>query len=193
MECTLMELAAVLHTYDEPVVFLNGRAELGPRSLGNRSILSSASSPDMKRRLNEMKKREHYRPVAPICIEEKAQEIFFPGTADPYMLYEHFIKPEWKGKIPAICHLDGSARLQTINENENLTVYTLLKHYFKISGIPVLCNTSANLNGSGFFPDVESAMKWGWANLIWSDSVLFVKKDWPQSKSFSEKIRQAAS
>lgn len=190
VECSLPELASVLHSYNEPVIFLNGRAELGPRSLGNRSILSPASSPDMKKRLNEMKKREHYRPVAPICLEEKAQDLFFPGTPDPYMLYEHFVNREWKERIPAICHLDGSARLQTINKNQNLQVYTLLRNYFDISGIPVLCNTSANLNGSGFFPDVESAMKWNYANLIWSDGILFVKKDWSHSSTFQKRTSQ---
>ncbi|MDO6435465.1 carbamoyltransferase N-terminal domain-containing protein [Flavitalea sp. BT771] len=174
-DCRIEELAEILHKYNEPVVFLNGRAELGPRALGNRSILSPAHSSGMKKRLNEIKGREQYRPVAPICLEEYAPEVFSPGSPDPFMLFEHFVRKSWKEKVPAICHLDGSARLQTINNNENPVIYRLLRKYFEKSGIPLLCNTSANLNGSGFFPDVRSAMEWNKANLIWSDNKLYVK------------------
>lgn len=176
-DCNLDELAHILHAYNEPVVFLNERAEMGPRALGNRSILAPAVSLTMKKRLNEMKNREDYRPVAPICLEEYAPSVFTPGTADPYMLFEHHVKENWKDKVPAICHLDGSARLQTINENENNAIYRLLFHYHQLSGIPLLCNTSANFNGRGFFPDVESAMKWNKANLIWSNYVLYIKNE----------------
>lgn len=176
-ECTLQQLAAILYRYNEPVVFIDGPAELGPRALGNRSILAPAVSHDMKRRLNEIKGREHYRPVAPICLEEDAATIFSPGSKDPYMLFEHHVRPEWTEKVPAICHLDGTARLQTVNANENRRIFDLLKAYLKLSGIPLLCNTSANLNGSGFFPDVQSAMKWDKANLIWSNNVLYSKME----------------
>jgi carbamoyltransferase len=176
-DCSIERLAEILYKYDEPVVFLNESAELGPRALGNRSILAPAVSPAMKKRLNDMKNREAYRPVAPLCLEEYAPSIFTPGSADPYMLFEHFVKQSWKDKIPAICHLDGSARLQTVNNNENHTIYALLSAYYTISGIPLLCNTSANYNGSGFFPDVASAQKWNKANLIWNNQVLYIKKD----------------
>jgi carbamoyltransferase len=176
-DCSLQELAYILHEYNEPVVFLNERAEMGPRALGNRSILAPAVSPTMKKRLNEMKNREDYRPVAPICLEEYAPSIFTPGAADPYMLFEHYVNETWKDKIPAICHLDGSARLQTVNEKENNEIYRLLLNYYKLSGVPLLCNTSANLNGRGFFPDVQSAMKWNKSNLIWSNYVLYVKNE----------------
>jgi len=131
----------------------------------------------MKAKLNAMKNRENYRPVAPICMEEFAPDIFAPGTPDPYMLFEHFVKEAWKERVPAICHLDGSARLQTVNAWRNPVVYDLLKAYFRLSGIPLLCNTSANLNGSGFFPDVQSAMRWDKANFIWSNDILYTKRD----------------
>jgi carbamoyltransferase len=175
--CSLEQLAYILHTYDEPVVFLNKRAELGPRALGNRSLLASPVNFSMKARLNKFKKRKDYRPVAPICIEEDAPGIFSPGTPDPFMLFDHKVKEEWKDRIPAVCHLDGTARLQTVNASENPEVYFLLQKFKELSGIPMLCNTSANGNGKGFFPDVESAMKWGEMNIIWNEGKIYVKRE----------------
>lgn len=173
--CSISELAAFLHESQEPVVLLNGRAELGPRSLGNRSIIASTTSQKMKEKLNFIKKRESYRPVAPICMEEHAPEYFSPGSADPYMLFDHKVNQELMETVPAICHLDGTARLQTVSEEQNLEIYTLLNEYRKLSGIPMLCNTSANYNGSGFFPDVKSVMDWGRVDYVWHDSVLYQK------------------
>ncbi|MBT2896392.1 MULTISPECIES: carbamoyltransferase N-terminal domain-containing protein [unclassified Streptomyces] len=176
-ECSLEGLAKILHEQGRPVVFLNGRAELGPRALGHRSILAPAVDAGMKQVLNEAKSREDYRPVAPICLEHRAGEIFSPGTADPYMLFDHQVKDEWVSKVPAIRHLDGTARLQTVNAEQSPEIAQLLTAYERLSGIPLLCNTSANLNGSGFFPDVQSAMSWGRVSQIWSDSVLYTKID----------------
>lgn len=173
--CTLAELARILAGEGEPIVFLNGRAEIGPRALGNRSILAPATESAMKTLLNRMKKREEFRPVAPICLQEYAPEIFDPGTHDPYMLFDHFVRQEWTSRVPAICHLDGTARLQTVNSGENPAVYGLIDEYRRLTGIPLLCNTSANLNGSGFFPDVESAMRWGEVNYVYCDGVLYEK------------------
>jgi carbamoyltransferase len=174
---TVEELALLLFLENEPVVFLNGRAELGPRALGNRSILAPATNAFMKRVLNQIKNREDYRPVAPICLEQDAGSIFDPGSTDPYMLFDHKVRSEWLDRIPAICHLDGTARLQTVAEEENPIVFRLLQEYKRLSGIPLLCNTSANLNGCGFFPDVISAMRWGRVNYIWCDDVLYEKED----------------
>ncbi|MEO6524256.1 MAG: carbamoyltransferase N-terminal domain-containing protein [Mucilaginibacter sp.] len=182
-DCTIEELAKILYEYNEPVVFMNGLAEMGPRSLGNRSILSAAVSPEMKKLLNEMKGREDYRPVAPICLEENAMEVFDPGMPDPYMLYEHMVRMDWKDKVPAICHLDGTARLQTVNYNQNSTIHELLTHYKKLSGIPLLCNTSANFNGKGFFPDVKSVMEWNKANFIWNHGRIYFKINSTYSKN----------
>jgi carbamoyltransferase len=171
--CTVAELARVLHESGKPVVFLHGRAELGPRALGNRSILAPAVAADMKDVLNDVKEREWYRPIAPICLEQHAQEIFDPGAPDPYMIFDHRVRDDWKDRVPAICHLDGTARLQTVNEDQNPTVFELLSAYKALSGVPLLCNTSANFKGSGFFPDVRSAMEWGRCRMIWSNGVLY--------------------
>lgn len=174
--CTVAQLAELLHATDEPVVVLNDRAELGPRALGNRSILAAAVRPDMKDRLNAIKQREDYRPVSPICIEEHAPAIFSPGTRDPYMLFDHMLRDEWVERIPAIRHLDGTARLQTVSRQDNPLIYDLLHAYEKLSGIPVLCNTSANLLGSGFFPDVRSATEWNGTRYVWCNETLYEKQ-----------------
>ncbi|MEM9916691.1 MAG: carbamoyltransferase N-terminal domain-containing protein [Bacteroidota bacterium] len=177
-DCSLDQLAEHIETTNEPVVFLNGCAEVGPRALGNRSILAAAAHPIMKEKLNEAKKREAFRPVAPICLLEYANEIFEPGCEDPYMLFDHKVRPEWVDKVPAICHLDGTARVQTVSKDDKgaEAIYELLNAYQRRTGIPLLCNTSANLNGSGFFPDVKSATEWGRVNYVWSNNVLYSKK-----------------
>ena len=171
--CPVEALAALLDETQEPVVFLNGRAELGPRALGNRSILAAPVNDSMKDLLNDVKLREAYRPVSPICLEAHAAAIFEPGCADPYMLFDHSVRKEWVARIPAIRHLDGTARLQTVSETSNPVVAALLEAYYRRTGIPLLCNTSANLNGSGFFPDVASAQQWDKVNYVWSEGMLY--------------------
>ena len=156
--CPVDELASVLHS-GAPVVVLDGRAELGPRALGHRSILAAATDPAMKDHLNDVKHREHYRPVAPVCLEERAASVFRPGGRDPYMLFDHAVRPEWTARIPAVVHADGTARLQTVG-SDNRLLHSILSAYERIAGVPVLCNTSANLPGRGFFPDTVSAMEW---------------------------------
>ncbi|TFV52062.1 carbamoyltransferase N-terminal domain-containing protein [Blastococcus sp. TF02A_35] len=176
-ECSLRGLAEVLHASGEAVVFLNGKAELGPRALGNRSILAPAGSPQMKDVLNDIKEREGYRPVAPICLEDRASGIFDPGTPDPYMLFDHAVRDEWAERVPAIRHLDGTARLQTVTSESNPAIAELLAAYEALSGIPLLCNTSANLKNSGFFPDARSAMEWGRTRYVWSEGTLYTRQD----------------
>lgn len=170
--CTISELASVL-AVGWPVVVVSGRAELGPRALGHRSILAAPTSPLMKQQLNAIKGRESYRPVAPMCLEEDAPGIFDPGSPDPYMLFDHTVRDEWKDRIPAVLHLDGTARLQTVASG--CLAYEIVYAYKKVSGIPVLCNTSANRSGRGFFPDAASAMEWGGTNHVWSEGTLYVK------------------
>jgi carbamoyltransferase len=153
-------------------VVLTGRAEIGPRALGHRSIIAPATDAAMRDRLNDLKQRAHYRPVAPVCLEDAAPSVFAPGTRDPYMLFEHRVRPQWLDRVPAVVHVDGSARLQTVGP-DNPVLFELLTAYHERTGIPVLCNTSANFNGSGFFPDVASAARWGQVGRVWSDGALF--------------------
>lgn len=177
--CDLAELARVLDETGAPVIFLHGRAELGPRALGNRSILCAAVSEDVRERINHVKQREWYRPVAPICLESDAPQVFDPGTPDPYMLFTHLVRPQWRERVPAIVHVDGTARLQTISPEQNPVVAKLLFEYRARTGIPLLCNTSANLKGSGFFPDLHSATAWPGAQRVWCADVLYTRAAQP--------------
>jgi carbamoyltransferase len=132
----------------------------------------------MKDLLNEVKQRESYRPVAPICLEEEAPRVFAPGTPDPYMLFEHVVRDGWRDRIPAVVHLDGTARLQTVGPDDGV-LRDILRAYHEASGIPVLCNTSANRTGRGFFPDLASAMAWGRIHRLWSDNILYTREQPP--------------
>jgi len=173
--CDEAALARLLHETGEPVVVIDGRAELGPRALGNRSILAAAVGPGMKDELNRIKDRAPYRPVAPICLESAASQVFDPGGADPYMLFDHRVRADWADRVPAIVHVDGTARLQTVTpQTPGTRVGAVLDHYARISGIPLLCNTSANLSGHGFFPDLRSATEWGRVRYVWSDRILYI-------------------
>jgi len=172
--CSLHQLAAILAS-NRPVVFLSGRAELGPRALGSRSILAAPTSAKTKDHLNDVKLREHFRPVAPICLEDRAPDIFNPGTPDPYMLFDHQTRAEWRERVPAVVHLDGSARLQTICRHSQHKVAELLVEYETLTGIPLLCNTSANHHGRGFFPSVAAACEWGRVDHVWCDGTMWRK------------------
>ncbi len=173
--CTPEQLGARLHATGEPVVLLDGRAEVGPRALGGRSIVAAPTDPATKDLLNDVKLREPYRPVAPICLVDDAPAVFDPGRPDPYMLFDHRVRAEWTDRIPAVVHLDGTARLQTVGPEEP-TLTRLLGAYKQASGIPVLCNTSANFRGRGFFPDADSAMEWGRIGAVWSEGTLFTRE-----------------
>ncbi|MEU2611447.1 carbamoyltransferase N-terminal domain-containing protein [Micromonospora sp. NPDC007271] len=173
VSCPPAELARLLAEVGAPVVVVDGRAEVGPRALGHRSILAPAVRPEMKDRLNELKGREAYRPVAPICLEDRAPTVFAPGSPDPYMLFEHRMRPGWAERVPAIVHLDGTARLQTVSADADPVLAEVLAAYERHTGVPVLCNTSANLRGSGFFPDVASAAEWGGTRYVWSAGELY--------------------
>lgn len=89
------------------------------------------------------------------------------------MLFEHTVKPAWRSIIPAVVHLDGTARLQTINERLEPDVAALLTAFEKLRGVPILCHTSANFHGFGFFPDIRSVMKWGKVAHIWCEGDLY--------------------
>jgi carbamoyltransferase len=129
----------------------------------------------MKDRLNCLKQREDYRPVAPVCLEYLAATVFDPGDADPFMLFEQRVRPEWAERVAAVCHEDGTARVQTVSEADNRKLFELLREYHRLSGVPVLCNTSANWPGRGFFPDVQSAAEWGRVPYIWCADTLYAK------------------
>lgn len=129
------------------VAWTQGRCEIGPRALGNRSILAAPFSNAMRDRLNHIKKREGFRPVAPICLEEEVSRHFEWRGPSPHMLYFQKVRnPE----LCAITHVDGTARVQTVNTQQNAAMHALLTAFREIAGVGVLCNTSLNFNGTGF-------------------------------------------
>jgi carbamoyltransferase len=130
------------------VGWFQGRSEFGPRALGNRSILADPRTAEMKDILNKrVKHRQAFRPFAPIVLEERAGEIFEEPGDSPFMLIAKHVNPAWKDRIPAIVHVDGTARVQTVNERDNAILYRLLKEFEALTGVPVLLNTSFNVKG----------------------------------------------
>jgi hydroxymethyl cephem carbamoyltransferase len=127
--------------------WVQDRWEIGPRALGHRSLLADPSSAAMRSRLNRIKEREQFRPIAPCCRIEDAARCFDPGFDDPYMLY--FQRVRIPG-LDAIRHVDGSARVQTVTSRENPLLHRLLSATAAQTGVGVLCNTSLNLKGRGF-------------------------------------------
>ena len=133
------------------VAWFQGRMEFGPRALGNRSILVDPRDVEMKERLNRIvKKREDFRPFAPAVTVETAKQFFEVDDDEntyAYMLFVVPVRHEYREKLPAITHIDGSARLQTVSKDDNPRFWTLLNEFGKISGMPVLLNTSFNVRG----------------------------------------------
>lgn len=136
------------------VGWFQGRSEFGPRALGNRSILADPRKAEMKDHLNKrVKHRQSFRPFAPIVLAERMNEIFEGDEDSPFMLIAKPVRPEWRSRIPAIVHVDGTARVQTVREENNPPLYRLLKEFEAITGVPVLLNTSFNVKGE---PIVET-------------------------------------
>ncbi|HEY4049044.1 MAG TPA: carbamoyltransferase C-terminal domain-containing protein [Acidobacteriaceae bacterium] len=129
------------------IAWVQGRYEMGPRALGNRSILAEPFSVKTRQRLNLIKKREEYRPIACICLEEQASAYFHCDRPSPYMLYFHKVRDR---NLYGISHVDESCRVQTVRPEQNPPAYCLLRAFSEITGYGVLANTSLNFNGRGF-------------------------------------------
>ncbi|MBN9585804.1 MAG: carbamoyltransferase [Afipia sp.] len=134
---------------DQKVIgWFQDRSEFGPRALGNRSLIADPRKAEMKDILNSrVKHRQPFRPFAPIVLYERAKEVFEGEEDSPFMLIAKNVRPEWRDKIPAIVHVDGTARVQTVREATNPTLYRLLKEFEALTGVPVLINTSFNVKG----------------------------------------------
>ncbi|WP_030159889.1 carbamoyltransferase [Streptomyces sp. NRRL S-244] len=131
---------------DNKVVgWFQGRSEFGPRALGHRSILAHPGHRGNLERLNDIKGREQFRPVAPMVLLERATEIFEGPVPSPYMLFTHQVRPGWAERIPAALHVDGSARIQTIADDDEPLVARMLKEFERETGVPVVINTSFNV------------------------------------------------
>ena len=130
--------------------------EWGPRALGNRSIIADPRNAKMKDVLNEkIKHRESFRPFAPCILEEYTSEYFDIDTTSPYMLLVAPVKkPE---KIPAVTHVDGTSRVQTVSKDTNPLFYDLINEFYKTTNVPVLINTSMNVRGEPIVNTIEQA------------------------------------
>jgi carbamoyltransferase len=139
--------------------WFQGASEFGPRALGNRSLLADPRKPEMKDILNSrVKHRQAFRPFAPIVLAERAREIFEGEEDSPFMLIAKRVRPEWRDRIPAIVHVDGTARVQTVRERTNPALYRLLREFETLTGVPVLINTSFNVKGEPIVETPHDAM-----------------------------------
>lgn len=156
--------AADLLAQDKIIGWFQGRHEFGPRALGGRSILASPIHAEMQERLNDIKDREDFRPVAPVVLEEKAQEWFKNANVSPFMLFVFDVQEDKANKIPAVRHVDGTARIQTINREQNPPYYDLLKAFNERTGVPVLVNTSFNTRGEPIVLTPRDAIECFWTS-----------------------------
>ncbi|RQP17160.1 MAG: carbamoyltransferase, partial [Parapedobacter sp.] len=144
--------------------WFQGAMEYGPRALGSRSILASPVLPEMQAWLNEVKDREDFRPVAPVVTEEDAPQWFIAAQPSPFMLFVNQVAPDKADLIPAVKHVDGTARIQTVNREQNPAYYDLLKAFERITGIPVLINTSFNTVGRPIVCSPRDALECFWTS-----------------------------
>jgi carbamoyltransferase len=136
----------------------SGRAEFGPRALGNRSILADPRDPNIKSLVNKIKQRELFRPFAPVVMEEYASEWFEMDYTSPYMQYTpRCLKPDL---IPSVVHVDGTSRVQTVNKNQHPGLYSVLEKFYASTGVPVLLNTSLNIKGQPLLNDEDDIKNW---------------------------------
>jgi carbamoyltransferase len=144
---------------DGVVAWFQGRSEYGPRALGHRSLLANATRAANLERLNDVKGREQFRPVAPMVLAERAADIFEGPMPSPYMLFTHRVRPAWRDRIPAVVHVDGSARIQTVDRAAEPLVAAVLEAVERRTGVPVVVNTSLNTAGRPMVDDPRDALE----------------------------------
>jgi carbamoyltransferase len=144
---------------DKIVGWFQGRMEFGPRALGNRSILANPANPRMKELLNSrVKKRESFRPYAPAVLGERVEDFFAAKQFSPFMLLAVNVRKEKMAVVPAITHIDGSARVQIVDKAINPKFWLLIKEFDNLTGIPLIINTSFNLRGEPIVCSPEDAI-----------------------------------
>jgi carbamoyltransferase len=184
----LIDETAKMLAQDQVIGWFQGRMEFGPRALGNRSILANPKNPKMKEILNsKVKFRESFRPFAPSVTHEDASNYFDISIDAPYMLLIPDVRPDKKDLLPAVTHVDGTARLQMVKKETNLRYHQLLNAFKKIAGVPVLLNTSFNVRGEPIVMSPEDAyscyMRTGIDALV-IGSYLLTEKDPDKVKEF---------
>lgn len=141
-----------------PLAWVEGRAEIGPRALGHRSILADPRNAGTKDRLNTMKGRQWWRPVAPIVLANRIDEWFEGASPSPFMLQTFQVRRERREEVPAITHLDGSARVQTLAYADDPRLFTALDRFNRRTQVPILCNTSLNDRGEPIVSTAAEAL-----------------------------------
>ena len=144
---------------DGIVAWFQGRSEFGPRALGHRSLLANPRFARNLERLNDVKGREQFRPVAPMVLEERAGAIFIGQLPSPFMLFTHRVRDEWRERIAAAVHVDGSARIQTVDREREPLVASMLDEVERLTGTPVVINTSLNTAGRPMVDDIRDALE----------------------------------
>ena len=156
----LIKFVARVLANNKVVGWFRGRMEWGPRALGHRSILANPKPRWMRDRVNEIKRREKFRPFAGSVLQEKVHEYFEVPEKNhysPFMIFAFRVKEDKIDKIRAITHVDGTCRIQTVNKKDNGIYYELIKEFYKITGIPIVLNTSFNLRGEPIICKPEEA------------------------------------
>jgi carbamoyltransferase len=142
------------------VAWFQGRSEFGPRALGRRSLLAHPGHQANLSRLNDVKGREQFRPVAPMVLAERAAEIFGRGPIpSPYMLFVHDVDPAWRDRLPAVVHVDGTARIQTVQAAADPLLARMLTEFERRTGLPVVVNTSLNTAGRPMLDSPRDALE----------------------------------
>ncbi|MFI6007500.1 carbamoyltransferase [Streptomyces sp. NPDC051243] len=144
---------------DGIVAWFQGRSEYGPRALGHRSLLAHPGRADNLERLNAVKGREEFRPVAPMVLAERAADLFDGPLPSPYMLFVHDVAEEWRDRIPAVVHVDGTARIQTVDRQDEPLVARMIDGFERLTGLPVVVNTSLNTAGRPMVDDPRDALE----------------------------------
>ncbi|WP_086690519.1 carbamoyltransferase family protein [Streptomyces recifensis] len=144
---------------DGIVAWFQGRSEYGPRALGHRSLLAHPGRAANLERLNAVKGREEFRPVAPMVLAERAPELFDGPLPSPYMLFVHDVAEAWRERIPAVVHVDGTARIQTVDRAEEPLVARMIEGFERRTGLPLVVNTSLNTAGRPMVDDPRDALE----------------------------------
>lgn len=156
--CIFKEIAKLV-SEGKIVANFQGRLEFGPRALGNRSILADPRKKDMLYKLNILKGREVWRPLAPAVLFDEQEKFFSTSQFSPYMTINCEVLKEVQSKIEAVTHVDGTARIQSVSKEYNSLFYAIIKEFDKITGIPVMINTSFNIKGEPIVATPEEALK----------------------------------
>ena len=141
------------------VGWFQGRSEYGPRALGHRSLLCDPRRPENLGRMNAIKGREEFRPVAPMVLADRAPEIFDGVHPSPYMIFVHRVRSEWIDRIPAVVHVDGTARIQSVDDRDEPLMAAVLRAFDRRTGVPVVVNTSFNTAGRPMVDTPQEALE----------------------------------